>query len=267
MAKVYFRGSRGLARTIASRLVLILTGREYDTHGVARGVFNAIGFSALSSVKDDFVTKSRGGVGADGQKWKPLSKEYLAYGRRFGPGEQAALKRSAGLGRQHSRGVGGNKGLLTAEQVRQWNQIFASRLSRFLLSMSVSEAKAKAAAIAWAEMKRRGARTKLEVFGNRQVDINRDTGVLLNSLSPGQIGGSGAGSTYSKPSGDGGDQQIFDTLSNGVIVGTNVPYAEAVNAQRPFLPVGETPEAWEADMIDAAAIALREGAAILFTAA
>ena len=32
----------------------------------------------------------------------------------------------------------------------------------------------------------RGAKTKVEVLGGRQVEILRDTGVLFNSLSPGR---------------------------------------------------------------------------------
>jgi hypothetical protein len=94
-----------------------------------------------------------------------------------------------------------------------------------------------------------GAKTKISVFGSRKVQILRDTGVLLNSLSPGELLQGGA---YSKPSGLGGDDQIFNTISNGVIVGTNVPYAGIHNngnaskgiPARPFLPK-EAPQVWK----------------------
>lgn len=263
---VYFRGTRAEARGIAQRLAGILTGREADTLNIARGVFNAVGFAALSDIKADFVRKSRGETGEDGVKWKPLSKEYLAYGRRFGIGEKSALKKAAGLDRKHSKGVGGKSGLLTSQQQKRWNQIFAQTLHRLMLSLSESEAKSRAAAIAWATIKREGAKTKLEVFGNRVVDINRDTGMLLNSLSPGELSGGAAGTeNYEKPSGDGGSEQVFQSLRNGIIVGTNVAYAAAVNKQRPFLPQGEPPEVWKQRWLNVANDALLAGAYRLFT--
>lgn len=261
--KVYFRGTRNQARSLVYRLVQMLSGREPDTGGVARGVFLAVGFAALSSIKDDFIVKSRGGVGADGVKWKPLTREYLAYGRRFGPGEAARLKKGAGLGRANRLAPGGKKGLLTVDQQKRWNQIFARTLARMLLSLPEGEAKARAAQIAWAQLKREGAKTKLEVYGTRIVDINRDTGILFNSLSPGELSGEGPAATYSKPGGDGGDQQIFQTIGNGVIVGTNVAYAAAVNKIRPIVPE-EAPEAWKEEWADVAAKALEIGARMVF---
>jgi len=260
MVTIFFRGSRAEARRIAYDLKAALTGRGPDTLGLARGVHLAMGMAALSDIKADFVRKSDGQVGEDGVKWPPLSKKYLAYQRRFGTGEQAALKKQAGLGRVHRFGVGGQKGLLTKAQAKRWNQIFVQMTQRFLLSLPPGAAKARAAQIAWARLKAEGAKTLLEVYGNRKVQINRSTDVLLNSLSPGEITGSGAGATYSKPSKDGGEQQIFETMANGVIVGTNVAYAAAVNKQRPFLPK-RTPavwrERWKAATRLAIAVALR----------
>lgn len=261
--KVYFRGSRAEAKALVRRLVRMLTGQEPDSAGIARGVFLAIGFAALSSIKDDFITKSRGGIGADGVKWKPLTKEYLAYGRRFGKGEQSSLKSAAGLGRGNRLAPGQNKGLLTVAQKKRWGQIFARTLTRMLLSLPPKEAKARAAQIAWAVLKREGAKTKLDVFGSRVVDINRDTGILFNSLSPGQLGGEGPAAVYTKPSGDGGDQQIFETIANGVIVGTNVEYAAAVNKIRPIVPK-VAPEAWQQEWAEVAAQALEVGARMAF---
>ena len=241
----------------------VLAGKEPDTAGVARGVFLAVGFAALGSIKADFITKSRGGTGADGVKWKPLSKEYLAYGRRFGPGEESSLKKAAGLGRGNRLAPGTNKGLLTTAQLKRWRQIFGQVLHRMLLSLSPGEAKARAAQIAWATLKREGAKTKLEVYGNRIVDINRDTGVLFNSLSPGQMGGEGPTAIYTKPSGDGGSDQIFETVTNGIIVGTNVEYAEAVNKIRPIVPK-EAPTVWQEEWGQVAAEALEIGARMVF---
>lgn len=236
---IYFRGNRAQAVQVARRLKDILTGRASDPQGIARGVFMAIGLAALSDIKDDFVRKANGETGEDGNKWDDLAPATKAYGRRFGPGEQAALKAAAGLGKKHRHAPGEKKGLLTANQQKLWNRIFATRLQRFLLSMPPADAKARAAQIAWAEVKRMGGKTKLSVYGSRKVQILRDTGVLLNSLSPGEL----TGDSYSKPSGPGGDDQIFRTIQNGIIVGTTVPYAGAQNKTRPFLPK-DPPQVW-----------------------
>ena len=250
---VHFRGSREQARQIVGRLAGVLSGREPDHLGVARGVHAAIGFAALSDIKQDFIRKSRGETGEDGVKWRKLDPRYLAYGRRFGRGEQKALKTAAGLDKGNRYAPGGNKGLLTADQLKRWQQLFAMHLARLRLSLDEGEAKARAAQIAWAKLKSEGARTKLEVFGNRQVDIGRDTGVLLNSLSPGELANSGPNTTYAKPTGDGGAEQIFQIMRNGVIVGTNVKYAAAFNKLRPFIPEDDKiPAVWQERWLEVA---------------
>ncbi|MCI0333550.1 MAG: hypothetical protein L0228_10045 [Planctomycetes bacterium] len=285
MSRVYFRGSREQARQIVLRLGGMLAGREPDSQGIARGVFLATGFAVLSEVKSDFIRKSRGGAGEDGATWPPLSRQYLAYQRRFGPGEKTRLKKAAELTGRNRYAPGGSKGLLTAAQLKRWRQIYSRVLRRLMVSMHVeklsldtdadiqgsqfmtgSGAKATAAKIAWATLKREGARTMLDVFGRRQVEILRDTGVLFNSLSRGEISGGDLPASYTKPSGDGGDQQIFATIANGVIVGTNVPYAASHNygdakrgiPKRQFLPE-VLPDVWQERVSDAAAKALAAG--------
>ena len=283
MAKVYFHGTRQMARRLARRIAGMLVGRETDTERVARGVFLTLGFAALNSIKQDFIVKSRGGTGEDGVKWPPLTKEYLAYGRspgegrgsgrRFGPGEKAALKKAAGLGKQHRFGIGADRGLLTKAEKKRWESIYGSRVTRLSLSLPLEDAKTFAAKIAWAQIKREGAHTMLETFGNRKVDILRDTGVLFNSLSPGQLDGAGPDAVYSSPTSDGGSQQVFELLGNGVIVGTSVPYgiyhqeATSPNRLRPFLPTGNIPERWEQNWLDAGLVALEVGARQMFEAA
>jgi hypothetical protein len=261
--KAYFRGTRKEAKAFISRIKSALVGNQRDETGIARACFIAIGFAALSDIKADFVRKSRGGTGEDGVKWKPLSKKTLAYSRRFGPGEKTALKQAAGLNRGHRFAPVGT-GLLSAAQLASWKRHYVSNLSWLQKKHSLGEAKRIAAAIAWNRVKAEGGQTKLEVFGNRPHEILRDTGVLLNSLSPGQIGGSG--SAYSKPTGDGGPDQIFTVLGNGVIVGSNVKYA-AVHQDgsqkknipaRPFLPK-RTPQLWQNKWLKTLERALADG--------
>lgn len=234
----YYQGNKKGVRDVIINVVKAVTGEASADVEAARTLHTAIGLAALSDIKDDFVRKAKGGVGEDGEKWPPLSREYLAYGRRFGSGEQAALKKSAGL-----TSANRHRGLLTAAQDKRWRAIFVSQLKRWSASLSLTEAKARAAKTAWTVLKREGAKTKLEVFGNRQVDILRDTGVLLNSLSPGVIDTSGG--EYQAPA-----EQIFDLTGSGVIVGTNVKYAKAHNRgigkmpKRQFLPIDGVPRVW-----------------------
>lgn len=113
----------------------------------------------------------------------------------------------------------------------------------------------------------------LEVFGGRRVEILRDTGVLLNSLSPGQMSG-GLFGAYARPSGDGGAEQVFDLLQNGVIVGTTVKYAAAHQygyppkgiPARPFLPES-VPDVWAQRWLDAGLEAVELAARHLYGAA
>ena len=223
MVDIAFRGSAEDARRAIKEVIDRFTGKSPDQGGMARSVFLALGFQALSDISEAFITKSKGGTDEAGISWPALSKEYLAYQRRFGPGEKTALKQAAGLGRQHSRGIGGNRGLLTAQQQKRWRKLFAGNLTWLAARYDIGTAKGIAAAMAWNQIKAEGAKTMLEVFGNRKVDILRDTGVLFNSISPGHFDGN----NYEKPTGPGGEHQVFTTLTDGVIVGTNVPYAGA----------------------------------------
>ncbi len=236
---IYLRSSRELTKQAIIDVVRSVGGTAQTHKDLARQVHTAIGLAALSDVKSDFITKARGGAGEDGNTWPKLSPKYLAYGRRFGPGEQAGLKKAAGLGRGSN-----NRGLLTKSQDKRWRRIFATTLARLSASLPLAAAKARAGQAAWAALKAEGAKTKLEVFGDRTVEILRDTGVLFNSLSVGEILPSGE---YNPPA-----DQIFALTESGVIVGTNVVYARAHNRGNPsknlparqFLPVNGAPQVW-----------------------
>lgn len=272
MAKIYFHGNREQAKQVAIKLRDTLTGGSPDPRGIAKGVFLTLGFLALTDIKDDFIRKASGGTGEDGAKWPPLSREYLAYGRRFGPGEQKKLKDAAGLGRQHRHAPGDKKGLLTAPQLKRWRKLYATYLNRLLLSLPPKEAASRAAQFAWVDIKKEGAQTKINVFGGRTVQILRDTGILLNSLSPGKITG-GDQKEYQKPGRDGGEEQIFETIRNGVVVGTNVPYAAIHNYGQPgkmpkrqFIPE-VVPQVWLDRWAAGAEQALLEAAKLAYGSA
>ncbi len=263
VSRVYFRGTREQARAIIDEVRASLVGSGPDRFRIAEATHTAIGLQALKDVKKDFIRKARGGVGEDGVQWPRLSPETLAYSRRFGKGEEAALKKAAGLGRANRYAPTG-KGLLTKAQLESWKKHFRIALALFAANHPVPDATSIAAAIAWKRVKEEGAKTKLEVYGNRAHEVLRDTGVLLNSLSPGKLGGDGV--TYAKPNGPGGNDQVFQHLANGVIIGTNVPYAKFHQSgeprkklpRRPFLP-DRIPQVWIDRWVTAASLSIAAG--------
>lgn len=247
---IYTRSSRDEIRRIAAMLPAIMAGHAPDTDGIAHGIKLLTAQTFLGHVKEAFDVKSQGGTGSDGITWRKLSREYLAYGRRFGKGEQAKLKQAAGLGKGHHRSPGGKDGLLNAAQEKQWWAIYKRNLAWLAAREPISVAKGKAAAIAWAEMKKRGVRTKLDVYGSRQVSIGRDTDLLYNSLSAGES---------VTPEG-----QIIEDRPGELIVGTNVPYAAAFHKRRPLWPEPDRlPQAWLDDIIAVTIGGVQQGVQIL----
>ena len=247
---------------LVRRLPAILSGRTPDVAGIAHGFRTRIGFAFLSLIGPNFDLLGRGGVGADGTKWPPLSKEYLAYGRRFGPGEKTALKEAQGLDRSHRYGPGDKKGLLTKDQLQMWRRIFADRYAWYVMREADDKAKAHAAAVAWIILKQKGAKTKLEVYGNRQVQILVDTGYLRQSLQPGTISEQGVDAAYSPPGGNGGMRQILETdTPYQIVLGTNVEYArhhhnpKSPSRKRRLWPE-RFPEAWWKEILNTAVTGL-----------
>lgn len=265
MPTIYTRMRPEQAKAAIALLPRVLSGREPDRLGIARGFRLRLAMAFLSKVRQAFLVKAAGGTDEAGISWPPLTREYLAYGRRFGRGEQAALKSAAGLGRGNRLAPGGKKGLLTAAQLRQWRQIYARNLKWLSANMPLGEAKGKAAAIAWARMKEQGARTKLDVFGSRQVEILRDTGILFNSLSPGLLAENGADATYTAA-----PNQVVESGVNDLIVGTSVPYATYHhNAQnprrrRPLWPEPDRiPATWQEDFAETAGRGIAQAVILL----
>lgn len=192
-----------------SRLPRILTGKESDRSGLARGFSLRLAVAFLQKVKLAFIVKARGGRDECGISWPPLTREYLAYGR--GP----KSTRTAG-----KLAPGGKDGFMSPAQLKQWQRDFARNLKWLAARNPPEVAKAKAAAMAWAAAKRAGVRTKLDVFGRRRHTILQDRGILFNSLQPGIINELGPDASYVPPGG-----QVVRLQPGSVAVGSNVAYA------------------------------------------
>lgn len=190
-----------------------------------------LGVAALSLIRKAFIVKARGGTDEAGESWAPLKAETIAYGRRH-PG----LRRT---------GPNPKRPLLTKQQDALWRGIYAGILA------STKDPRL-AAAIAWTKVKAEGGRTIKAEYGGQQVEILRDRGLLLNSLSPGVDGPSGAA------------HQVFRIEQGGVIVGTNRKGALAHHNGTKHLPqrrLWPDPTNWPAHWWKFLLSTLRDGVA------
>lgn len=229
----------GVPTSSIQRVATGISGRGTD-RAMAMRVLLPVAIRLLSLVQAAFLVKSRGLVGPDGIQWAPLSPKTIA-ARRTTPAELRSL------------GIRGKRvrGLLTPTEDRRWRGIFASRLAAFRAAgMGDGAARARAAANAWAILKGEGAQTKLQVLGSRKVDIGRDTGALLRSLTPGVRLDGQLFDLRALTAATGAVGQLLDVLTPGrFTVGSNVPYAGKFHAKRPLWPTnGALPPAWQQEL-------------------
>lgn len=245
---VHVRMTRQQLQETIRTLPLLLNGHAADTTGLVRGLQLRTGVEALSLIKNSFVAKASGGADEAGDRWPKLSPRTVAYGRRY-PGlaaKRAAAKAEGRPGRP----------LLTKKQNERWKQIYANALRGIMGKMHGPpgpDEKGHAAAYAWLTIKEEGGKTIFGEYADAPHEILRDTGQLLNSLSPGVDGPSGH------------ENQIFDVSTAGtVIVGTNrkgaADHHTGANGkpERRLWPrVERWPARWWGNLIGA----LRDGAA------
>jgi hypothetical protein len=205
----------------------VLSGRLPDEHGIAAAFRSHFAHAFFTLLHDSFLQKSGGGADQWGDRWKPLTPQTIA-ARPLSPGDVTAAG-TRGLGR-------GGIGLLTIVQARVWRGIFASTLAR------TGDA-GHAARTAWAILKARGARTRLEAYGRRKVPILVHTGRLLASLSPGRL----SGDTYTPP-----PEQVLEWSGTRFRMGTAVPYASRQHKTRRLWPTVERMRAWVSKSVKAA---------------
>lgn len=206
-----------------AELPAVLSGRLPDPSGEAQRLWRLAGVEALAVAREAFIEKARGGTDAAGITWAPLKPATVAYGRRH-PGLAARRARARRAGRE-------SRPLLSAAQDRLWRGVYARELARARRDgVPAREAQGRAAALAWAVVKRAGGQTVLGKYGAAGVEIGRDTGRLLASLSPGHP-----------------DNTLAVRGPGRVVVGSNVAYARHFHAKRPLWPSGGSlPAQWEA---------------------
>ena len=198
--------------------------------GASDAVLTVVGLAALGRIRQAFVAKARGGTDEAGDSWAPLSPKTIAYSatrQRGRGGRTKTEKKRASFPSQ----------ALNAKQQSRWWEVYRRALAQYRGD------RGHAAAVAWLVLKGEGATTLLQKYGGRKVEILRDTGLLLNSLSPGT----------------GSAEQVFRVGGGAVIIGTNRRGAAAHHGgipgrlpQRRLWPEpNKWPASWWADILDA----------------
>lgn len=219
-------------RTTRAALIAALSALPGAVRGggpAADAVMARIGMAALGRIKRAFVLKARGGTDDAGDRWKPLSPKTIAYSKTRQRGRGGRTRAEKGRAAHPSQA-------LSAKQQERWWEVYRRQLARFRGD------KGHAAAVAWLVLKGEGARTLVDKYGGRQVEILRDTGLLLNSLSPGVASA----------------QRVFRVGPGEVVVGTNREGAAAhhrgipgrLPQRRLWPPPSRWPAAWWADILD-----------------
>ena len=159
---------------------------------IADAMMVRAGMALLGRIRAAFVVKARGGTDEAGLSWKPLSPKTIAYGKTRQRGRGGRTRAERGRDTHPSQA-------LNQRQQARWWEVYRRQLAIYRGD------RGHAAAVAWLVLKREGAQTLVDKYGHRQVEILRDTGLLLNSLSPGIQGG----------------DQVFRVFGGGAVVGTN----------------------------------------------
>jgi hypothetical protein len=221
---VHVRASRQAVRRAIFAIPRMATASRVTA---AKALLVRLGLVLLGRIKQAFIVRARGGTDESGLKWAPLSKKTIAYSRRhkkhFLPGGEFVEKPKSWLPRGNVRAKSAPSWMLTKPQRERWWKLYRQFLGAYRGDQS------HAAAVAWTILKREGATTLIATYGNLPVEILRDKGFLLNSLSPGIIVGADMPPVPppKKP------LQVFRTPPGEVVVGTTRKWAKQHHEGRP----------------------------------
>jgi hypothetical protein len=221
---VQTKRSERFVRTVYGSIPAYIDGSVSDTHRIGAIFWSTLTQELFSRIHKSYVIRSEGGSDDLGNRFKPLKKSTIAQ-RPIGKGnlsEFGLTKKQSGTSFKNR-----TRGLLSPEEDREWKRKYSKVLSQLVMKVSGGKAEKIAAAVAWKHVKALGARTKLEVLGNRDVLIMRVTDRILNSLEP-----SNSGDRAYRPRKD----QLYNQVGSKLEVGTLVEYAKYHNNTRPVIP-------------------------------
>jgi hypothetical protein len=242
------RASRRQVKAMIARLPSLIAGGGT----LADALKMRLGLTALGLIYNAFMAKSEGGTDDAGGRWVPLKKTTIAYSRThrkiYGKGGKYLMS-MAWLPKGSRRAQDAPSWMLTSDQRKRWWALYRSFGGTALPGKAYHRpgSRSIAAAMAWRILKAEGAKTLLETYGNLRVPILRDTGLLLNSLTPGIVVGE---ESPPLPLPKVPDQVLRSGLSD-VVVGTNRKFAVVHHEGRGHVPQrrlwpapGRWPNAW-----------------------
>jgi hypothetical protein len=212
-------------RRMIALIPSIIRGTEKDKHGLHNRFWGAVALSMFESMSKAFDKKSQQGADDLGLTWHDITPHTKAYSRKLTTGDAPGLRSNFS-----------NKntiGLLSPKQYKQWKGIFAAVFMRQKDKLGETEAKIYAGKVAWTKMKERGASTKIDVLGNRNLLVMRNTEKLYRSFLPGKL----SSKSYRKYNKD----QVYIVKKGQITVGTSVEYASDVFDLRPLWAGDITP--------------------------
>lgn len=233
---VTVRKSRREIVRILRRLPGLAAGRGGGLGSLRQVLMVRMGLALLKRIKDAFIIKAAGGTDDAGERWKPLSPMTIAYRRRHPKLNRQGGATKSWVPKSANRAADAPSYMLTPRQRERWWALY-----RHFLHLYHGD-KSHAAATAWTISKAEGARTLMSVYGQMPVLILRDTGLLLNSLSPGCTP-EDAGPTPPKVK-----HQIFRGSRGEVVIGSNrqwvLTHHDGVPGRIPQRRLWPKPEQW-----------------------
>jgi len=229
--------SKRQIKTIINNIPLYISGERFDRYGVGRVFWSTVASEFYSRLYRSYEVRSEGGADDLGNSFKPLSPTTIALRpiQRGSLGKLGLTKRSGTALKDRKRG------LLSPREDTKWKQIYSRALRRLAFVVPLGKAKQIAAAKAWTEMKQKGAKTKKDVLGSRDVLIMRVTDQIYDSLKPSKSGSRGY-----RPR----RNQLFEQAGKNLVLGTTVPHAKFHNKTRPVIP--DNADKWASEAISIA---------------
>lgn len=154
-----------VSRTELRKAIELIPKGIHGKGVTAQSILDSCGKVLLSHIRTAFLTKSKGGTDLAGDRWAPLKATTIAYSRSQSSRSRAEKKRNTRPSQ-----------ILNSKQQNRWWELYRQGLAIH------KGDKASAAKRAWFILKREGADTLINKYGNRKVDILYNTGKLFNSI-------------------------------------------------------------------------------------
>lgn len=181
--------------------------------------WGTVAYHLFTKIHHAYMVKSEHGRDDLGNSWEDLTKHYKAYGRS----DRGALTRN----QRRKRNMTEAPGLLTPNQYKRWKQVFHVVARNNKKKMGLQAAEEYAGKVAWTVIKREGGETLIDVLGDRQLQMMVVTGRLEKSLRPGRLT---TRKYFPRP------EQWYEVDDTGLVLGSDVEYADQLTDKRPIIP-------------------------------